>query len=87
MQDEPMKWMQRGMVASSKENPCVSSQCYTYALFFSDQNDHQLLATLHSYRAPSYYRLGKIVEAKKDIAQCRKLDVSLTMVSGNTFPI
>ena len=62
-----------------EENYSVATCCFSYALFFGG-NNLALQATLYAWRAEADYRMGKTVEARKDIARCRKIDYSLLKV-------
>lgn len=85
-QDEPEKWLRRGYEAKDEENFAVATQCLTYSLLFCPMKNITLLSTLYALRAETNYRMTRILEARKDIAKCRKVDPALVKVCVNSSP-
>ena len=63
-----------------EENYIVATQCFTYSLLYCPMKNIALLSTLYASRAETNYRTRRIIEARKDIAKCRKVDPALVKV-------
>lgn len=72
--------MRRGYEAKDEDNLAIATQCLTYSLLFCPMTNIPLLSTLYALRAETNYRMAHILEARKDIAKCRKVDPALVKV-------
>ena len=79
-QDNAEKWLHRGFEANGEEHWSIATQCYSYSLLYCPMDNIALLSTLYASRAETNYRTRRFVEARKDIAKCRKVDPALVKV-------
>ena len=86
-QDEPEKWLRRGYEAKDEENFAVATQCLTYSLLFCPMKNTTLLSTLYALRAETNYRMTRTLEARKDIAKCRKVDAAVVKVCVSSLDL
>ena len=79
--------MRRGYEAKDEENFAVATQCLTFALVFCPTKNTTLLSTLYALRAETNYRMTRILEARKDIAKCRKADPAFVKVCVSSLDL
>ena len=85
--DEPEKWLRREYEAKDEENFAVATQCLTYCLLFCPMKNTTLLSTLYALRAEMNYRMTRTLEARKDIAKCRKADAAFVKVCVSSLEL
>ena len=80
--------MRRRYEAKDEENFAVATQCLTYSLLFCPMKNTTLLSTaLYALREETNYRMTRTLEARKDIAQCRKVDSAFVKVCFSSLDL